>query len=301
MESNSIKSYEQYLTELCSHSFISRDQERIMLYQYHTTDNIEVKKEIRDTLIKANIRFILKILYKSYITPQTPKDIVAAMVHESIIAFSIAIDKFNLEYDNKLITWAFHQIKGHLNKFHSDNFPLISMPRNLHRRLYKLNSIYQSYFEQGKTPTNEDLADKMNESVKTINKLKTCFYQYCSLDSPVSQNKNYSNFNNSLKNTTIKDILSDSRPCPDETYIRKEQYKALSDAFKRLSPDEQHILKLRFLSDNPLSRHQVKKQLGLTHLSMLQLENYALQKMRHYLSDEFAEKKFKQQELLKSL
>lgn len=130
---------------------------------------IEISKKVRDNFINENTYLVIHIV-KEYTTNIPIED----LIQEGIIGLMIAIKKFDVNKENKFITYAYYWIKRSLNYYIKNNNRIIRLPVWIWEIRHKVNNaenaLYNTLYRK---PTYEELASYLNISVKQVKQAKS--------------------------------------------------------------------------------------------------------------------------------
>lgn len=115
-----------FMDEISSIPLLSRDEEVALAQKARTGD-----KKARDTLVNANLRFVITIA-KKY---QVPGWDIEDLVNEGCIGFMTAIDHFDISNGCRLITYAAWWIRQSIGRAICERGRTIRLPQNKAKEL----------------------------------------------------------------------------------------------------------------------------------------------------------------------
>ncbi len=119
---------ERYMREVSRFPMLDRAQEAALAEHYHATQD----SQARETLINSNLRFVAKIAYR-YASYQV--DIID-LIQEGNIGLITAVDRFNPDHGNRLLTYAVWWIKATIQAYISGNWAMVRvLPSSQQRKL----------------------------------------------------------------------------------------------------------------------------------------------------------------------
>src|SRR5690606_27443163 len=126
----------------------------------------------------------------------------------------------------------------------------------------------------GRDPTNEELAQRLEQPVNKVRKIMRVAQEPISLETPVGEEEE----------SHLGDFIIDRRAAsPSEAVINLNLREQTAEVLKSLSPREEKIIKMRFgLQDG--SEHtleEVGQHFAVTRERIRQIEAKALRKLRH--------------------
>jgi RNA polymerase primary sigma factor len=144
----------------------------------------------------------------------------------------------------------------------------------MNETIMRMNKICQILVQDnGKEPSQEDIAEKMNLPVKKIRKIAKIAQQPISLETPIGDDTNAS----------LKDFVKDNEtPSPDDIFVRISQREKIDEALKSLNEREAAILRMRFGigSGNEHTLDEVGQKFRVTRERIRQIEAKAIRKLR---------------------
>jgi len=246
---------EAYIKDFCPNDILDRTEE-VKLFQQLS----EGEEEIKDILIKYNIRLVINIA-KKYRNCGIEMD---DLIQEGILGLIKAIEKFDYTKGFKFSTYAMHWIKNYVLKAIYLKNKAIRAPHWLIEDLNKINK----YSEGHSLTSFYDAANELGISKSRVDKI--IFYL------------NSSSFLKSLSDTVsgeellVEDLIEDK----PELFINEKI--DLSTCIEHLSEREQYIISRRFFYGNTLQ--EIGDDLDLTRERVRKIEYEALKKMKKELS-----------------
>lgn len=233
-------------------------------------------KEARDQMIKANLRLVVKIAhdYKDFGLP------LLDLISEGNIGLIKAVERFDPQKGGKLSTYAAWWIKQSIKRALANQSKTIRLPVHLVDKISKMRKTAMALTEElGREPTDEELALVLGMPTNKVTHLKTVSVRPTSLNAPVGDDS---------ENTEFGEFVGDeTTPDPFESYREKAQNSDLRQMISDLDDREARIIKLRFGIDGEDERtlEEVGEMFGITRERVRQLQNIALSKMRKVMYD----------------
>ncbi len=196
--------------------------------------------------------------------------------YEDLISYGIfglidAIDKFNPDKGVKFETYASLRIRGEI----IDNIRRLDwVPRTLRQKSKQLDKIYSSLeAELGRTPSYEEIAEKMNISVDDVKDVmqKSVASSLISLDDYVDSNKD----------VIVSDVVEAKADSPDLTYEKKEVKAILIDAINQLTEKEKKVVTLYYFEE--LTLKEISKIMSVSESRISQIHSKAVVKLQNKL------------------
>ena len=136
--------------------------------------------------------------------------------------------------------------------------------------------------ELGRTPTQEEIAKKLEISKKKLSIIKKAIKLY---------NANPQSTDHSDDGLTLGDIIADERvKAPQDEMIENDNLKHVYRLMEEMEPRVAAILKMRFGLDEtePMTLKEIGETLGLTRERVRQIESTILKRLARSLNGEAA-------------
>ena len=231
-------------------------------------------REARTVMIKANLRLVIKIAH-DYAHLGLP---LLDLVSEGNIGLMKAVERFDPAKGGKLSTYAAWWIKQAIKRALANQSKTIRLPVHLVEKISKMNRVASQMSEElGREPTDDELAEEVGLSPRTISQLKTASIRPSSLNAPLSDDDS----------TEFGEMVGDEGARTPFEFLRDKNLRdELSDILEVLDGRERLIIFQRFGLDGvrPRTLEEVGEKLGVTRERIRQIQNIALMKMRRALS-----------------
>lgn len=222
-------------------------------------------KEARETFIGGNLRLVLSVIQRFSNRGENMDD----LFQIGCIGLIKAIDNFDTSHNVKFSTYAVPMIIGEIRRYLRDNNQ-IRVSRSLRDIAYKALKAKEEYISKhSKEPTIDELA-KILELTK-----EEVVFALESIQDPISLYEPA--YNDGTDTIFVMDQVKDTKNT-DEQWLENI---ALSEAMKRLSDREKHIISLRFFSGR--TQMEVAEEIGISQAQVSRLEKGALERMRKYI------------------
>ncbi|MBO4649146.1 MAG: RNA polymerase sigma factor RpoD/SigA [Lentisphaeria bacterium] len=264
-----------YMNEIGQISLVSKEQEVDLAAKIHGFDNSE-HDEARKTLIKANLRLVVKIAhdFKGLGLP------LLDLISEGNIGLMRAVEKFDPAKGAKFSSYAAWWIKQSMRRALANQSRIIRIPVQSAGKINKIKSIRTKLTEKlGREPTDAEIAKDLDFSERTVAGLRLADLRTFSLHDPIQQGED----------GEFQDIIPDrGAQTPDRILSDIESVSRLVDLLSELDERERMILKMRFGLDGnrPKTLEEVSQTIGRTRERVRQIQNQALTKLRELLQDE---------------
>ena len=221
--------------------------------------------QVRDEFIKGNLRLVLSVIQRFSNRGENPDD----LFQVGCIGLIKALDNFDMSHGVKFSTYAVPMIIGEIRRYLRDN-NAIRVSRSLRDLAYKaLQAKEELAGKLQREPTISEIAKVMDEPHEDIVLALESIQEPVSLFEPV--------FHDDGDAIYVMDQVKDNKNT-DEQWIENI---SLSEAMKKLSPRERHILNLRFFEGK--TQMEVAEEISISQAQVSRLEKNALKFMRKYV------------------
>ena len=229
----------------------------------------------REHMIRANLRLVVKIA-RDYVHFGVP---LLDLISEGNMGLMKAVEKFDPAKGGKLSTYGAWWIKQSIKRAIANQSKTIRLPVHLVDKISRMRRVSFELRELlGREPSEEELAEEMDVSVRKINLWSRASMQTASLDEPTSDDSTR--------------VLADTIPDHSETNPRTELenkglLKILAEILPTLDKRELSILRERYGLDGNAGRtlDEIGVRFGVTRERIRQLQNSALEKLRQRLEE----------------
>ena len=263
-----------YISEAYQFDFLSRNEERELLEAFKINGDMQA----REKLVHANLGNVIKIARELSGYNVDFDDLVQA----GNIGLLKALDKFSLEYDVRLYTFAMHQIKSEMYDFVIKNFSIMNIaPSKALRKAFFSLRKYRNHFGTLKEHEVVDIANRLNIKPKHVKMMEERFMHnaFVPFDMPTG---NYGSLNDDL--FAPKDFVESDEVEPEELMIFDETKSHLNntmyESLKSLDDRSKDIIQRRWLSSEKSTLHDLADKYKVSAERIRQIEKNALEKMR---------------------
>lgn len=222
-------------------------------------------KETREEFIKGNLRLVLSVIQRFNNRGENPDD----LFQVGCIGLIKALDNFDTKHEVRFSTYAVPMIIGEIRRYLRDN-NAIRVSRSLRDTAYKALQVKERLIKVNqKEPTVAEIAKELDIPREDVVFALDSIQDPISLFEPV--------FHDDGDAIYVMDQVKDTK----NTDAKWVEDITLSEAMKKLSPRERHILTMRFFDGK--TQMEVADEIGISQAQVSRLEKNALKSMRKYV------------------
>jgi RNA polymerase primary sigma factor len=258
-----------YVRQIGQSALLTPQQETELAWKISHGD-----REARDLMIRSNLRLVVTIArdYTDYGMP------LLDLISEGNIGLMKAVERFDVTKGAKLSTYAVWWIRQSIKRALSNQSKLVRLPVHLSEKMSKMRRVALRMSEElGREPTDDELGAELGIAAKKVSELRGIGVRPASLDAPISDD-GLTEFGES--------VADEEAQTPFELLRDKDLRSRVDDLLKELNDREKKIITQRFGFGGRARKtlQQVGDTLGVSRERIRQLENSALAKLRHALS-----------------
>ena len=243
---------ERYMREVSRYPLLTREEETELAQRYYETQD----PAARQKLINSNLRFVVKVAYRyaSY------KLDMIDLIQEGNVGLITAVERFNPEHGNRLLTYAVWWIKATIQSHVASQWALVRvLPSSQQRKL-----LFGRH-RDGQEGTNGE-SDSPRE-VEGWHRAATSARRTLDLDGAVVEDGRL----------TLADVLSDDDAIGIEAEVGEAELVAatqerIAAVRERLYDKERIILDTRILAEEPATLQELSDNFGISRERVRQVE-----------------------------
>ena len=143
-----------YFNEVRRIPLLTEKEERELVLQYKNGASEREREKAKNKLVESNLRFVISIA-KKLGTPETFLDLVS----EGNIGLIKAVEKFNVDKECHLITYALSWIVAYIKNYQITQLNSVVPPNALKLHNYIKNVTREFYMKNERNPTPHEIAD----------------------------------------------------------------------------------------------------------------------------------------------
>lgn len=199
----------------------------------------------------------------------------ADLVQDGHVGLLRAVDRFDLDRGNRFSTYAYWWIRRSLSESFTNHSRLIRLPDSLRENLRSMRAARNTLEDElGRRPTPEELAERMNVSLKKIKKLMHVAPEPSSIDDLAGEQDESWN--------VAGDGSGEADPLASA--LGREVQEQATEALEQLDARERRVIRMRFGFDRDkgMTLSQIGKVVGLSRERVRQIERIALDKISEW-------------------
>ncbi len=255
-----------YLRDIASSTPLSGKEEIGLAERIRKGD-----QKARDTLVGANLRFVVSIAreYQNYGVPLS--DLISA----GNFGLMTAAERFDGRRGFKFISYAVWWIRQSIHQSLAQDTRVVRLPVNRIDLLHNISKVSRELFQSnGYEPEPEAVADELGVSVEMVRDTMMRGRDVWSLDATFKEEDDHSLLN----------VLADeSQATPDSGVVERSVQEQVEMVLDSLEDREAKILRLYFgLGDEePMTLEEIGVRFQLTRERVRQIKERALHRLRH--------------------
>jgi RNA polymerase primary sigma factor len=262
--SSSIKAY---LSEISKIDLLTEDEEHELAVKSRQGD-----RKAREKLITSNLKFVITVA-KQY---QNQGMLFDDLVNEGNYGLIKAAERFDETRGFKFISYAVWWIRQSILEALANNARLVRLPSNQIQILNKMNKEHLDFEQTNeREPTEEELAEIMQEDIVKISRLLRTNKRHSSLDAPITSDDESYN---------LYDVLNIEEENNVDIKMAEESLKRDMEAvLNTLSQKEKEIVCMHFgiMGYPKMTLEEIGEYFQLTRERVRQIKEKTIRVLRH--------------------
>jgi RNA polymerase primary sigma factor len=259
-------SLDKYLQDIGKEELITADEEVKLAQKVKQGDQLALEK-----LVKANLRFVVSVAkqYQNYGLS------LPDLINEGNLGLIKAAKRFDETRGFKFISYAVWWIRQSILQASAEQSRIIRLPLNqvgTLNKIKKATSKLEQEFER--TPTAEEIAEKLEMPDYKIDAAKKITTRYISMDAPLRQDDE----------TKFLDVfVSDESSHTDDTLMRQSLAREIQRSLATLTKRERDVINLYYGIGmlHGLTLEEISEEFDLTRERVRQIKEKAIRRLKH--------------------
>ena len=259
-------SLDKYLHEIGKVELLSAEKEVELAKRIKKGD-----KEALETLIKANLRFVVSVS-KQY---QNQGLSLPDLINEGNLGLIKAAERFDETRGFKFISYAVWWIRQSILQALAEQARIVRLPLNKIGSINKINKAFNKLEQKyQREPTTDEVAKLMESKPDLIEDAMNFSNVHVSMDAPLRDEE---------ANNMYDVMLNDDSPSPDSELMNSSLRKEIERSLATLGDREAEILRCYFglHGYHPHTLEEIGDEFGLTRERVRQIKEKAIKKLKN--------------------
>jgi len=268
---SSMTTSQVYMRSILDFGLLSSEEEVALANAMRSPDAAE-RERAKTRLLKSNLRLVMKIANEFLNRGLSKHDLIS----EGNFGLLAAIERFDPENGARFGTYSVWWIKRAMRRALARQARTVRIPLRSLERLYRLKRVERELsVELGRLPTEEELAERLNFSVRVVRRLRRAErFSTTSLDAVRGGDDD--------DRTLLDRIPDEQEAAPDVTCADEDALALLRGALNALEERERRVIELRFGLDGAGRRtfEEIAQVLQCTREWVRRVQENALKKLQ---------------------